>query len=231
MDPPEPLRVARRALVLAAVSCRSSLELSSARQDAASFHRSVISWCQRIPHLIDEFEPEEWALVAADLGSLTTRAQVNASWRAEGLAVLAWALSRYEPPDFEHQVDPPAVGNAIDFLAEGSPDILVRPAMRPYEEIEAFADEVLAWHWRLRQYSVRPEHVDFRRFAGECTWADMPVDRIPLIDADLAIGGVSIARAPEGARRQCLSIVWERHQAANWLLGYERTYSLVTTDT
>jgi hypothetical protein len=51
------------------------------------------------------------------------------------------------------------------------------------------------------------------------------------LDNDLAIDGVRIDKVENAAYRRTLSITQERHQAFNWLLGFERLYSEVTTDT
>jgi hypothetical protein len=57
------------------------------------------------------------------------------------------------------------------------------------------------------------------------------LDGLEIIDRDLGIEGVRIDRLEYDRFRQLLSIAQERHQAFNWLLGFEPIYSQVTTDT
>jgi hypothetical protein len=59
----------------------------------------------------------------------------------------------------------------------------------------------------------------------------MTLAEVELIDGDLAIGAERIDRAPDDSYRQAVSIVQERHQAFNWLLGLDPLYSEITTDT
>jgi hypothetical protein len=86
---PGPQRVAQRALVLAAVSCRAWLERDRANPGAEDFHQRLRRWLEAAA-LAPEFKPAEWELVHTPLGLLESRREVNASWRAEGLGVLAW---------------------------------------------------------------------------------------------------------------------------------------------
>jgi hypothetical protein len=93
------------------------------------------------------------------------------------------------------------------------------------------ADLTLAVRWRLREYSRRPEPIDFVELARRCEWAHMPVEDISLVNGDLAIRGSAISDTPELLLEECMSIARERQQAANWLVGFEEQYSEVTCDT
>jgi hypothetical protein len=119
----------------------------------------------------------------------------------------------------------------LGFLTNDAFPVLAEAELRAAEELEDCADRQLAVHWRLREFSLRPEHMDFQAYALNCPWARMPLEGLRLIEGDLAIGAVPLVQAPEAAWRSCLSIAAERHQAANWLLGQDPTYSEVTADT
>jgi hypothetical protein len=73
--------------------------------------------------------------------------------------------------------------------------------------------------------------MDFVAYVKACTWGSLRLDRLEILKGDLAIDGVRIDRAQQAAFRRTLSITQERHQAFNWLLGFETLYSDVTTDT
>jgi len=73
--------------------------------------------------------------------------------------------------------------------------------------------------------------MDLVKYVSECTWGQLRIDELEIQDNDLAIEGVLIDKLDESARRHLLSITQERHQAFNWLLGFEQVYSKVTTDT
>lgn len=224
--PPDAERVARRALVLSAVTCRGCIEADAGQDYARELHAKLGAWTTKL-RLASEMEKAEAAVIRAPLGELTPRDTINASWRAEGLVVLAWALKRFPKPPHDQMIDPQAVANSVGFLGVRLPD----PALRPAKEIGLFADLSFALHWRLRDYSVRPKAVDFRSVGRHEWMGTLGIEQLPLLKKDLAIRGKPISKSDEADWRQCLSIALERHQAANWLLGDHRVYSKVATDT
>ena len=86
LSPPSANRVARRALALAAVACRSGIETDAGNPEAEKFREEIVEWLERVG-LNDEIEPNEMALLITPLGELTERQTIDASWRGEGLAV------------------------------------------------------------------------------------------------------------------------------------------------
>lgn len=229
LKPPDSKRVRARALVLAAVSCRGIIEADAGESYAKKLWKLLGEWT-RSPLLAGEIEPGEEALLAAPLGTLTRRQAANASWRSEGMVVLAWAIGHAELPDVMTQCDPRSVADRLGLLGgpSGSP---VRTRRVTSTRIEAWAATYLTLHWRLREYSLRPVAIDFVTYARECQWGPLRVDHLPITDLDLAIGGERIDAGGKAAFRNALSIATERHQAFNWLLGDAEIYSEVTTDT
>jgi hypothetical protein len=59
----------------------------------------------------------------------------------------------------------------------------------------------------------------------------MRLDDLEVLDNDLAIEGVRLDKLEYKRFREVLSTTQERHQALNWLMGFEHLYSQVTTDT
>src|SRR5262249_54312979 len=100
-----------------------------------------------------------------------------------------------------------------------------------FPEIVQQANTYLTIHWRLREYSINPGAIDFADNVEHCVWGPLTLSEIDLIEGDLGIGGERIDRVSEDCRRETLSIVQERHQALNWLLGFAPAYSEVATDT
>src|SRR5579884_2817539 len=90
-DPPTAERVARRALALTAITARAILEQDTASPEASETYQDLLTWVRDIG-IDDEFEPDEWEVLQRPLGRLDQGGQINATWRLEGLVVLAWAL-------------------------------------------------------------------------------------------------------------------------------------------
>ncbi len=228
--PPEPNRVATRALALAAVSCRGLIEKDAHDHGAEELRLKVVSWLGRVG-AVEELEANEAALLATPLGKLDRKATTNATWQSEGIVVLAWALNLADLPPVHTECEPIEVANAMGFLEDRENTALQSPRLRDLTEIESWAETYLTLHWRLRQFSATPERIDFVKYVSACTWGSLRLEHLEILDDDLAINSVHIEKvAPDGFRRT-LSITQERHQAFNWLLGFEQFYSQVTTDT
>lgn len=228
--PPSAGRVAQRALVLTAVVCRSEIEGDAGVAAAERFHQSVIEWVERVG-LLAEMEPEELVLVRTPLGKLSERQRLDAGWRAEGLAVLGWALGRYELPPYDMQAEGRAVSLALGFRGEQAHTVLASPKVRPRDELSALSARLFTLHWRLRQFSLDKATIDFPAVARRAWFGPLRIDGLRLREGDLDLRGVPVSRAPEAVWREVLSIARERRQAANWLEGENPAYSRVTCDT
>ncbi len=227
-NPPSATRVARRALDLVVLSCRAAVEPDADR--AAEFWNEVRDWFAGLG-IADEFEADELAVFDAPLGELTDQDLVNASWRSEAAAVLAWALKRYEPERHDRQVDPQAVADALGWLKPREETVLADPVLRTDDEQFDYREQLFAVHWRLDEFRLRPEPMDFRKVAATAWFGPLIIAGVPLVDGDLAIGDTSISQAPHDLRSSVASIALERHRAINWLAGYSDIFSETPTDT
>jgi hypothetical protein len=138
--PPSAERVARRALALAAVMCRAFIEANAAEPWARDLWIGLPIWL-RESGVWDELSRAEQLVVATDLGALDAQARVDATWRSEGLAVLAWALGRYDLPDGE-QADPQKAADALGFLGDGVKEAIASANLRSANEIDALGERL-----------------------------------------------------------------------------------------
>jgi hypothetical protein len=228
--PPEPNCVAARALVLAAASCRGLIEKDAHDRGAEELRLKVVDWLSRVG-AAEELEANEAALLATPLGKLDRKATVNATWLSEGMVVLAWALYCADLPPVHSECNPSEVASAMGFLEVRENTALKSPRLRDSTEIDSWAENYLTLHWRLRQFSQTPDRIDFVRYVSACTWAPLRLEHLEILGDDLAINGKRIEKIAPDEFRRTLSITQERHRAFNWLMGFERVYSQVTTDT
>lgn len=229
---PDANRIAARAIVLAAVAWRGLIENEKTADEngAEDIRHRILTWLHAIG-VSTELEAAEANLLATPVGRLDRKATINATWRSEGLVVLAWALHRATLPPLHSICEPVEAANALGFLQDREATPLSAPKVRESPEVESWADTYLTLHWRLRQFSIQPGRMDFVSYASKCKWARMRLDELEVIDNDLAIKGVRIDCVDDGAYRDALSITTERRIALDWLLGFEPLYSDVTTDT
>jgi hypothetical protein len=226
--PPSAEQVARRALVLVTVSLRGILEGDPDRGPAAAFWERAAAWWRGL-RLDGELEPEEAELLRAPFGRVPPQARVNASWRAEALAVLAWALGRATLPPHDEQSNPAAISGELGLLSEET--VLAAPRLRPAGELEAYRQVALTVHWRVREFSLNPRSIDFAAVCEKAWFGPLSLEGVALVDGDLAIGGVPIARAAPADLHHTMSIAQERHQAINWLVDASQPLSETDTGT
>jgi hypothetical protein len=132
--PPPASLVAARAMALVGVCCRAVLDLEDSR-DMAEFKRLHLSeWLDRLG-VMDALEESETDLLNTPCGMLDERTMVNASWRAEGMLVLAWALGRSELVHYDEKCEPAEVAERLGFLRERSQPALAKPTLRDSAEI------------------------------------------------------------------------------------------------
>ncbi len=229
-SPPSAARVAARALALGAVICRGFLEVADDAQEAEDRRRHLVQWLDRLG-IADEVEERENEIIRTPVGRLDGPSTAAATWRSEGMLVLAWSLGRMELMRHDEPCDSAGVASELGFLQKRSDTVLERPSLREPALVQHWADTYLTIHWRLREYGINPGSIDFRDFVGRANWGPLTLADVPLVDGDLEIRGERIDRASEKTRHEMLSIAQERHQAFNWLLGIEPIYSLVPTDT
>lgn len=227
---PRPSVVAARAFVLAACSCRASLEQAPRDPGAKALFTTMLDWVDGMK-LWPSFDPSERALVKTPLGRLARHDVMNASWRAEGLSVLAWALGHRRLPPYDRLSDGPAVAATIAFLEPEASDLVRNAELRPVRELRWYASVAESVLWRLRHGSRAHAAYDMRRHVASPPNADAAPGRLRLRGHDLSIGGVAMSKVDASTRRECHSIAMERLIAARWLLGDASRYARVGTDT
>lgn len=232
LAPPDARRVFRRSCCLASVALRG-LAATWDASDEQEFLPSLIDWVMK-SQLSDEFEPEELQVISTPAGNLDQQRLVDACWRWEGAAVLAASLGRVTLPAHDQVVDTRECGEACGLFAkrveldeiEDNISFDLRFARMEY------ANRALTVRWRLRQFlQGRQEAIAFPEYARGVQWAEFDLQGIRLIDDDLAIGDAPISSANPSDVEAVMSIARERHQAANWLIGWESVYSEVETPT
>jgi len=188
-------------------------------------YTDVLAWVRDLG-LDDELEPNEWEILQRPLGRLDQSQQINATWRLEGLVVLAWALGRFEIPPHDQLVNANALWRSLGLMnVAGANEVLAKPTLRPRPEFAALRQRLFALHWRLRNFYLHPGVMDFAEYARTCWFGPLDVSGLPLVESDLAVGGERLDRADPDAFATAHGAALERHHAVNWLWEGPRLYS------
>ena len=232
--PPSRERVIQRTLALTAVAARATLELDSLNGDVVDgeIHRKrILDWVAACD-IDDELEPEEWKVLQRPVKKLQQQDFINSMWRVEGLAVLAWALQLHPMPVYDELVIPSDLYQSIGlFNAEAARELHQKGVLRTDDELKEIHDHLLALHWRLRDFSLRPNLMDFKAFSEKCWFGNFDISRFRLIRGDLAIGNLALNKATPDEISRVSSIAAERHVAIIWLHGQRELYSEIEAHT
>ena len=191
--------------------------------------------------LWEDMEQSEQEFVNAGIFETTMRQRINASWMAESIVCLLWALGyKQQIPAYDQQYDLQSdKTSGADLLREAAQ----RAALRPHTEIERQRDRAELWHWRCRTHKLLatgqiPETLpdgapmaEIIRMTAEKA-AEEGVFAKP-IGGDFPVFGKAFREVSEDELAQLTSIAMERHKALNWLSGYApgNRWSETPTDT
>ena len=140
--PPDAQRVARRALILSAIVCRSNSDHDPTNPDAIALWNRLKTWLESLD-VASEIEPAEREMIYAPLGSLEKRKAIKATWRAEGLVILTWALGRFPFPKYGEKVDAYELTDSLAFLDEEAAQIISSAELRPRAKLHACREAFL----------------------------------------------------------------------------------------
>jgi hypothetical protein len=186
---------------------------------AAAFHDKT--WGRIMGTRIwDALSPRELILAHTTLTSLTTRQQIDASWRWESVVVLGWTLNLVpQLPPWDR------MATRTEIKVPPSPDIDVVAEtlrLRDGEEIGSARRIAEAWHWRSRTFYLAREYPDQDWDTPvRVTARSLADDKLlpPLIEEDFPARGKAYRDLDDAQARELASVAMERHTALNWICG------------
>jgi hypothetical protein len=228
--PPSPERVARRALVVAALVYRSHLEVGTLpaelglaerpELDGEGRRRELWAWLAALG-LDREAEPAETAFLAARVGTLDLQAATLVAWKVHALHVLAWALGRLDLPDVAMGTELADAVRAVGLLGDDARALVAAPVLRSDAERRALLERVYAVHWRLARFAEDEEPMDFACL-GEVPrfwFGTLAVGGLALADRDLTLQGRPLDDFQRTSIETFCLRLEDRHRAATWLAG------------
>ncbi len=155
---PSATRVAKRALVLSALVCRGFIEVENP-SEVEELKASLLPWIDLVGAR-KEMEKHELVALTAPLGGLDTQAQINLAWAVEGLAVLAWAMKRYELHEGDRLAEPQSITNTMMFLHESAKALVDEPVLRDQEALKSMKGQTYTKLCHLKEFASNPINMD-----------------------------------------------------------------------
>jgi uncharacterized protein DUF4272 len=227
-----------RLLCLRLVSMRGTLEeaLASMPKDKQSLRPAFIAHFkeqmakEQQPQVMRACSREERATLALDLGKWKQQQLLDASWRLESAAMIAWALGYVKTlPAWDEQVDAAALFKQLD----------TTPRLRGSVEVGKARALAELWHWRARTTQLEKEGKTGPLPAG---WT-LPriIEQTAALSEksgyfhakgkDFPAFGKPYRDLNDTELSMAQSIAMERHRALNWLCGFAADWDRVPTDT
>ncbi len=208
--------IIQRTLGLCALIARGHMEPAADDPKIQEMHEVVLRWAVDVG-AGEGLERDEGLILVSPLGRLTRAETARALFRAEQLAILAWALGLV--PLIRHDDHPHDrfLAHRVGFLKPGAVRRLERTTTHTREHLLAYARRAAALLDRLKRFAIDGRPVDFADEYGE--YGEYGVRGVPLIGGDLAIGNLPLAAAPEVEWKLALAAAVERDEAARWLLA------------
>ena len=231
---PEPVdaqRTIRRALVLAALSCRGSIEAGAGQPEAESLRTRILDWIAFL-NIDEELGSNEKRILQTHLGMLQQKDVIESTWVVEGLAILGWALNLIDLPKHDEKINPIVVTDSLCFLSEEAPDLFASARLRKKTELKAYREVAYAIHCRLKDYAKNKDRKEIVTRV-EMAWIDLlriDPDHF-IVCGDLGIYDKEISDAEQERVQDCVWLTFERHRAIIWLLGGHPIYSETPVDT
>lgn len=216
-------------------------------QDRAEFiRRSQSTFHDTIRQLQDagvwsSAEPEERRFLNATVQEFTRRQQVDASWLAEPIVCLFWALELLpELPPYDQEASHDLVKTMPD---QPLKEIVKTARLRPAELIKRQRALAELWHWRARTRQLQEQGQLDGPLPGSLTIGQIVAmsalkaaergDLAAPIGSDFPVRGKPYRDLSASEYSVVSSIAQERHRALNWLCGHSRSgrWSDTPTDT
>ncbi len=233
----DPEEAAGRSIVLAALCHRVFLELDAEQMDGSESDEDrfdLLAWLHD-EDLSDHLSAEEHTIFRAPVGSLDPGDTLTATWSAEALAPLCWALGLV--PTLPDPDRPANVEASLDLLC--SPNSATRSwrenaAIRDEDAIAEAREAAELWAWRATVQemldTVALEERDELLAAIRDTAHEGASSGLlpPPIDDDFPVLGGPYATADD---HETLAIIAEwRLRALNWLCGFGDSWDTVPLD-
>lgn len=221
--PPTQDQVFKRFLLMCSLTQRGFMEGAA---EAEEYHHEMIAHLKS-NGVWEAAESWEAEALETQVDALSKELQWKLPWQSEGAIILAWALKLAELPAYDQEVHV----DGLYEVAHNAENGLITPELRSLEELEALSFQMLAIHWRIRQFSLDGKAMDFVAFAPTAWCGPMDLSLARLKNNDLELHGQAIVDSSPESFQRTGGIMEERRKALHWVLGHHPVYSQNDTST
>jgi hypothetical protein len=223
-------RVAERMYAMLSVAYRGVLDINSERVHREAYLTRLADWFWTL-NVGHELEDHERHILDQPLGAIGRDEAMAISQQLEAVAVLAWALELAELPAPDQFVQAKRLADVLGLFREDTRFVIDSAELRHEHDLRAAADQIMAVHWRLREFAINPNAIDFERMCAESWFGPIDPGSIPMLNGDLSIGNVALVDSDPATVARISVTIQHRHRAINWLCGHHPVFSQVDIST
>lgn len=213
-------QVAERAIVMATLAFRSSLDITD-HPRSVELANCLLGWLER-HRLTAALGPTEREILAAPRGALNRTQMAEAVWSAEGACLLTWALGLGDPLPALEPADARPLVQSLRIVQNDVAQVIGQAVLRPAGDIERYCVEILLTLGELRMDRLSDS-------SAQTTLRGIEMGR--LADLGLSASDESASRVRDFVdaltaeqKRSIAGIQFVRSIAACWLCGRRETY-------
>ena len=215
----DPRQIAKRALILGAISFRSALEVTD-HPRVLEISRRLLPWLEEMG-CEDELDPIERELLATPFGQLSDSQRIDANWAGEAAAFFCWMLNLSEPLEPARCAEQSALPGVLCILKPEAAKILRSASLRDRAEIEDTCRQFVLIRSMLQESRAEPPAREIIR----------RVNVQKMNDVGLAVSDEAVERASQAVSRmtpqersEAAGLYFVRNHAALWFLSDRSSY-------
>lgn len=214
-----PQQIARRALILGAISFRYALEVTD-NPRAGKLSQSLLPWLCKL-ECDNEIDPIEQDLLSTPLGRLGDSLMIDARWAGENAAYFCWTLKILGPLEVTRPDDQSRLPVALSILRPEAAEILRSASIRKEAEIRDVCTQILLIKSILRESRVPPPASEIIR---RLTLREMAGIGLAPTGAAVKLASKTVVAMTPEVRQSAAGIYFVRSTAAQRLFSSSPTY-------
>jgi hypothetical protein len=215
----EPCQVAKRAIVLATLAFRGSLEATD-HPRVLEISKQLLPWLRRIG-CADELDPIEERELATPLGGLSDSEKIDVNWAGEAALFFCWMLKLVGPLEEATVADHRQLTTLLSLLKPEAVEIIRSAKLRISDETRDVCRQFILIKSLLRERRVESPGRDIIR---RLTLDQLTAVGLTVTEEALTRASATIARMTPEQLECAAGLYLVRAHAATWFLSNSRTY-------
>jgi hypothetical protein len=215
-----PIQVVRRAILMAALAFRSSLEVTDHPRAPEACER-LLPWLESLGIKAD-IDPVEHEILSTPQGQLAPEQRPDAYWAGEGATIFLWALGKLsDSPPMRSISDHQAIIPLVRVLHPEAQDILNAPSFRSVDLVTDYFRQVASIRTELQRRRLDEKSSELLLKIRRRELAEIGIG---LSDENLSSARATVEGMSIDERQTATGLYFVREHAVSWLFDSRASY-------